>query len=66
MGLYSSQSCVQSQLSHWDTHALDTKVPQAKDSFSVSNHNGPDIIFRPVTKNVIDVTFIMDGDEQAL
>lgn len=58
------QCGIQSHLSHGDAHAVGAQVAEAEDALAVSDHNGPHITLGPVAQDVVDVAFIVDGDEE--
>jgi hypothetical protein len=39
------------------------QVTQAEDSLSISDNNSSDVIFRPISQNVVNVALVMDCDE---
>jgi hypothetical protein len=43
-----SSSGVKAQLTHWNTHAIDTKVPEAKNAGAIRHHNNFNIVMGPV------------------
>ncbi len=42
------------------------QVPKSQDSFTVSHDDSSDVILRPVSQDVVDVTLVVDRDEQTL
>ena len=65
MRLYSSQGSVKGQFPHRDTHSLNSQVSQAQNAFSVSDNNCAYIIFGPIAQNVVDMAFVVNGNEKA-
>lgn len=42
------------------------QVTKTQDSLSVCNNDRSDVVFGPVSKDVVDVTLVVDGDEETL
>jgi hypothetical protein len=45
---------------------LDSQISETENSLAISHDNGAHVGFRPVLQNVIDVTFVVDGNEKSL
>ena len=42
------------------------KIGLTENPLAVGDHDGPDVILRPVAQNVVDVALVVDRDEQTL
>merc|ERR1719450_70628 len=57
---------VQRQFADGDSHSLSSQVSKSENSLSISDNNTSDILLGPVLENIINMTLVMDGDEQSL
>ena len=66
MRLNAGQRGVEGQFAHRNAHSLDAQIAQAQNPLPVGDHDGPHVVLGPVLHDVVDVAFVVDGDEQTL
>ena len=61
-----SSSNVQRELSHRNTHSVDTQVTQSEDAASISDHNNVHNRLGPVVKDLADASLVLGREVHAL